>query len=64
MQADEARRHITYCTYCGGGIFATVDAFWLYQLGHDHVAVYENSMSEWGPDENLPMETGQHRAMP
>ena len=50
-----AEKHITYC---GGGIFATADAFWLYQLGYDNVAVYENSMSEWGPDRTLPMETG------
>ena len=47
-----------HITYCGGGIFATVDAFWLYQLGHDNVAVYDNSMSEWGADESLPMEAG------
>ncbi|MFC3615720.1 sulfurtransferase [Lutimaribacter marinistellae] len=53
--ADRADRHITYC---GGGIFATVDAFWLYQLGHDKVAVYDNSMSEWGSDATLPIETG------
>lgn len=53
-KVEKAQRHITYC---GGGIFATVDAFWLYQLGHDKVAVYENSMSEWGPDESLPIET-------
>lgn len=53
--ASRADRHITYC---GGGIFATVDAFWLYQLGYDNIAVYENSMSEWGPDRKLPMETG------
>ncbi|KUJ83185.1 hypothetical protein AVO45_18550 [Ruegeria marisrubri] len=53
VRADEAARHITYC---GGGIFATVDAFWLHQLGYDHVAVYENSMSEWGPDPSLPIE--------
>ncbi|PUB09489.1 sulfurtransferase [Yoonia sediminilitoris] len=52
--ADKAQRHITYC---GGGIFATVDAFWLCQLGHENVAVYENSMSEWGPNERLPIET-------
>lgn len=51
--ADKARRHIVYC---GGAIFATLDAFWLHQLGHDNVAVYENSMSEWGPDDSLPME--------
>ncbi len=52
--ASGADRHITYC---GGGIFATVDAFWLHQLGRDNVAVYENSMSEWGPDPSLPIET-------
>ena len=53
--ADNADRHIAYC---GGGIFATVDAFWLHQLGHDNVAVYDSSMSEWGPDHSLPMESG------
>ena len=51
--ADRADKHITYC---GGGIFATVNAFWLHQLGHKNIAVYENSMSEWGPDESLPIE--------
>lgn len=53
--ATKAKKHITYC---GGGIFATVNAFWLQQLGHDNIAVYENSMSEWGPDRTLPIEVG------
>ncbi|MEX0282884.1 MAG: sulfurtransferase, partial [Arenibacterium sp.] len=53
--AQSAAKHIAYC---GGGIFATVDAFWLYQLGHENVAVYDNSMSEWGADKSLPMEVG------
>lgn len=53
--ASAAQNHIAYC---GGGIFATVDAFWLHQLGHDNVAIYDNSMSEWGADESLPMEVG------
>lgn len=44
--------------YCGGGIAATVDAFLLYQLGYDNVAVYDNSMSEWAKDESLPIEVG------
>ncbi len=44
-------------TYCGGGIFATLDAFLLYQLGYDNVAVYDNSMSEWATDLSLPIET-------
>ena len=35
---------------------AAVDAFWLYQLGYDNIAVYDNSMSEWGADATLPME--------
>lgn len=52
---EGARRHVTYCV---GGIFATVVAFWLWQLGQDNVAVYDNSMSEWGPDETLPIEAG------
>ena len=45
-----------FITYCGSGIFASVDAFWLYQLGFDNIAVYDNSMSEWGTDASLPME--------
>ncbi len=53
--AGRADRHITYC---GGGIFATLDAFLLYQLGHDDVAVYDNSLSEWATDAALPMEVG------
>lgn len=48
--------HKAFITYCGSGIFASVDAFWLYQLGYDNVAVYDNSMSEWGPDSSLPIE--------
>lgn len=53
VQTGKPKRFITYC---GSGIFASVDAFWLYQLGHDNVAVYDNSMSEWGADTALPME--------
>ncbi|MCA0872589.1 sulfurtransferase [Seohaeicola saemankumensis] len=52
--ADPDKQHITYC---GGGIFATLDAFVLHQLGHDRVAVYDNSMSEWATQPALPMET-------
>ena len=44
-------------TYCGGGIFATLDAFLLHQLGYGDIAVYDNSMSEWAADETLPIET-------
>lgn len=43
--------------YCGGGIAATLDAFLAYQLGYENVAVYDNSMSEWATDEDLPIET-------
>lgn len=45
-------------TYCGGGIAATSTAFVLTLLGHENVAVYDASMSEWGRDESLPMEVG------
>ncbi len=45
-------------TYCGGGIAASSDAFVLAMLGHDDVAVYDASLSEWAADPSLPMETG------
>ncbi len=44
--------------YCGGGIAATLDAFLLYQLGYENLAIYDNSMSEWAKDESLPIEVG------
>jgi thiosulfate/3-mercaptopyruvate sulfurtransferase len=44
--------------YCGGGIAATLDAFALSLLGHDDVAVYDGSLSEWARDPDAPMETG------
>jgi thiosulfate/3-mercaptopyruvate sulfurtransferase len=45
-------------TYCGSGIAASSIAFSLALLGHDDVAVYDGSLSEWTTDRNLPMETG------
>jgi thiosulfate/3-mercaptopyruvate sulfurtransferase len=45
-------------TYCGGGIAATSDALVLTLLGHNNVAVYDGSMSEWARDPDAPMETG------
>ncbi|MFM9938410.1 MAG: sulfurtransferase [Hyphomicrobiaceae bacterium] len=51
--ADTSKRILIYC---GGGIAATLDAFLLYQLGYDNVAVYDNSMSEWAKDTALPIE--------
>ncbi|MFO1081621.1 MAG: sulfurtransferase [Reyranellaceae bacterium] len=51
--ADRGKRILLYC---GGGIAATLDAFVLHQLGHDTLAVYDNSMSEWAKDPSLPIE--------
>ena len=45
-------------TYCGGGIAATSDAFVLHLLGHDGVAVYDGSLSEWMADPANPLEVG------
>lgn len=45
-------------TYCGGGIAASSDALALTLLGHNNVAVYDASMSEWAADPGLPLETG------
>jgi len=43
-------------TYCGSGIWGAMVAFMLYLLGYNDIAVYDNSMSEWAQDKNLPME--------
>jgi thiosulfate/3-mercaptopyruvate sulfurtransferase len=53
--ADRAEKVITYC---GGGIAASADAFVLALLGHDNVALYDGSLSEWVKDPAAPMETG------
>jgi len=53
--ADQAEKVITYC---GGGIAASADAFVLALLGHDNVALYDGSLSEWAKDPAAPMETG------
>ena len=44
--------------YCGGGIAASVTAYWLTRLGRENVALYDASLSEWVTDESLPMEVG------
>lgn len=53
--ADADKRCLVYC---GGGIAASLDAFLMYQLGYEDVAIYDASMSEWARDPSLPMETG------
>ena len=44
--------------YCGGGIAATLNAFALYQLDFKKIQIYDNSMSEWAMDKELPIESG------
>ena len=56
LEATGARPNQRILAYCGGGIFATLDAFLLYQLGYDQVSVYDNSLSEWAKDPSLPIE--------
>ena len=43
---------------CGSGITASVLALGLAEIGHRRAAVYDGSWSEWGADQNLPIETG------
>ena len=43
---------------CGSGITASVLALGLAEIGHRKAAVYDGSWSEWGADQNLPIETG------
>jgi thiosulfate/3-mercaptopyruvate sulfurtransferase len=66
LPADELRRRFAgvgamdrpVITYCGGGIAASADALALVMLGHEHVKLYDASLSEWATDPSLPMETG------
>jgi thiosulfate/3-mercaptopyruvate sulfurtransferase len=44
-------------TSCGSGVTASTLALALYRLGHDHVAVYDGSWSEWGGRSDTPVET-------
>lgn len=44
--------------YCGGGIAACSTALALTRLGHQDVAVYDGSMTEWTADPALPLEQG------
>ena len=44
--------------YCGGGIAASLEAFVLFQLGFENIQIYDNSMSEWAMDKELPIEVG------
>jgi thiosulfate/3-mercaptopyruvate sulfurtransferase len=44
-------------TSCGSGITAATLAFALHLIGHDDVAVYDGSWSEWGRPGETPVET-------
>ena len=43
-------------TTCGSGVTAAVLALGLHLLGHERVAVYDGSWSEWGAREEAPIE--------
>lgn len=45
-------------TYCGNGHLAAFDAFLLYVMGFENVAVYDSSWLEWGVMPEMPVETG------
>jgi hypothetical protein len=42
--------------------YATTDLFALALLGHEGVQSYDASMTEWGSDHSLPMETAESQA--
>ena len=42
--------------FCGGGIAATLNYFVLYHLGFKNLKLYDNSMSEWTANYNLPIQ--------
>jgi thiosulfate/3-mercaptopyruvate sulfurtransferase len=43
---------------CGSGVTACALAFAAFLIGHDRVAVYDGSWSEWGLPDGPPIETG------
>ena len=45
-------------TYCGGGIAACGAALALTLLGHEDVAIYDGSMTEWAADLAMPLVSG------
>ena len=67
LPIDELRRNLEasgafdrrVITYCGSGISASLLAFVLTMLGHKDVTLYDASLTEWAPDETLPMSTGE-----
>jgi thiosulfate/3-mercaptopyruvate sulfurtransferase len=44
-------------TYCHAGIAASADALALTLLGHQNVAIYDGSLSEWAADPAAPLTT-------
>ena len=46
--------------YCGGGIAASLVASVLFQLGFENIQIYNNSMSEWATDKELPIQVGKN----
>lgn len=50
----DAGRDRRIITYCGGGIAATLNAMAYRMVGHENVAVYDGSLSEW-KGEGLPL---------
>lgn len=43
---------------CGTGVTACVLAFGLHRIGHDKIAVYDGSWTEWGGRSDTPVATG------
>jgi len=44
-------------TSCGSGVTACVLAMGMFLLGHENVAIYDGSWSEWGMRDDTPVET-------
>lgn len=54
---DDDHSPARYIAYCGSGVTACHDLLALTDAGHDDVALYAGSWSQWGADADRPAET-------
>lgn len=57
LEQHQVRPDVPIVAYCNGGVAATVALFHLHRLGFADLANYDGSWNEWGPRDDLPIES-------